>query len=154
MLDSIKQGKTLPGLCFLQKCYNAIICPGKERNTHPCAKSYQETGALGIKELFPWEKHGQLLAHNGLKADDPFSETPKTWCRGPTAAAESAWCRSKSRGEVGQCHPAVSALHHLGTTQTPQFMFIHFLGKRPIRRRTHQGTGDLGHLIYHKSWPI
>jgi len=77
MLDSIKPGKMLLGLCCLQKCYNAIVCPGKERTTHPHAESSQNTRASGIQESFPWEEHDQPWFPNGLKGQWPSLRDPE-----------------------------------------------------------------------------
>ena len=107
MLDSIKPGKMLLGLCCLQKCYDAIVCPGKERTTHPHAESPQNTRASGIQESFPWGKPDQPRFLNGLKGQWHFLRDPEGLSSGPTAAAEWTPCQWKSEGEAGPCHLAL-----------------------------------------------
>lgn len=85
--------------------------------------------------------HGFLT---GQKASDPFSGTLKAWSSEPTAAAGWTQCQRNSEGEAGPCHPAVSALHCLGTTWMLKSLFTPFPGKKVCHRWTRQSTRNLG----------
>lgn len=50
---------------------------------HPCVQSDPKIGALRIKELFPWEKHDQPLAHDGFEGQWVPLRDPKSLVSGP-----------------------------------------------------------------------
>lgn len=71
----------------------------RKRKEHPSmCKSYQKTGALGIKELFPWEKHSQPLAHNGLKGQWPFLRHTRALVSRTHSCAWVSMVRIKEQG--------------------------------------------------------
>lgn len=107
----------------------------RKGHPHPCVQSDPKIGALRIKELFPWEKHDQPLAHNGFEGQRVPLRDPKSLVSGPHSwvgmvqITEQGWGRQR--------RPAHSDLLHLGTGPTPQLIFTPLLRKRPIHRWTH-----------------